>query len=103
MRAIQIFYFADLGKYESSERDESTEEQLQCKKQCLCSDHGALSPALAMSHGHARAQNPCQSMPIHECFEPLPETIETNNAIKRYTKINPESLWSGAQPYPPRF
>ena len=28
-----------------SERDESTEERLQCKRECLCTPHGTLSSA----------------------------------------------------------
>ena len=38
------------------ERDESTEEQLQCNEQYKCTPHGTLSPlspAMAMRHGNA--------------------------------------------------
>ena len=42
-----------------SERDESTEEQLQCKKQYIDTPHSTLSPVIAMGHGHACAPNPC--------------------------------------------
>ena len=33
-----------------SERDGSTEEQLQVRKQYLCHTHGTMSPAIAMGH-----------------------------------------------------
>ena len=64
-----------------SERDESTEEQLQCNYHYLCTSHGTLSPA-SLSYGHDRAPNPC--------FESMHETTETSNANMRYPKsLNP--------------
>ena len=59
-----------------SERDESTEEQLQCKKEYICTPRGIPSPA--SRHGHVRAPNPCT--------ESMPETTEKSNANMRYPK-----------------
>ena len=56
-----------------SERDESTKEKLQCKKQYLCTPH--VTPSLA-----SLSPWPCL------CTESMPETTGTNNAIMRYTK-----------------
>ena len=51
-----------------SERDESTEEQLQCKWECPCTPHGTLSHAslhlaiaMAMPEHQIHAPNPCYS------------------------------------------
>ena len=57
-----------------SERDESTEEQLQCKQQYLCTPHGTLSPP-----------SPSQRL-CGLCTESMPETTETSNANMRYPK-----------------
>ena len=56
-----------------SVRDESTGEQLWCKKQYLCSLYSTLSLASL-------------SPRLCLCTESMPETTETNNAMMRYTK-----------------
>ena len=56
-----------------SERDESTEEQLQCQKQCICTPYGTLSLA---------------SISPWPCLynESMPETTEMNHTLMHYTK-----------------
>ena len=39
-----------------SERDESTEEQMQCKEQYICTPHGTLSPP-SLGNSHVASRN----------------------------------------------
>ena len=55
----QTIIGATQDRCNDSERDESTEEQLQYKRQSVCSPHGTLSPAMVMSQSLARAPSPC--------------------------------------------
>ena len=60
-----------------SQRDESNEEQLQCRKQYICTPHGTLSPAMAM---------PAHQMKHRIDAKSMFETTETVDAIMRYTE-----------------
>ena len=53
-----------------SERDESNEEQLQCRKQSICTSHGTLSPFMAMPAHQIKHRIHAKSMPNH-FLEPL--------------------------------
>ena len=64
-----------------SARDESTEEQLQCKQQYICTPHEATSPSSPRNGHVAFAPNPC--------IESMHETTETEYAISEIT--NPQS------------
>ena len=58
-----------------SERDESTDGLLQCKKQYPCTPHSTLPPAMAIPMHQVHA-NPCN------------QTTETNDAIIK--SLNPQ-------------
>ena len=62
---------------QESERDESTEEQLQCNEQYKCTPHGTLSPL-----------SPAMAMPEHPypCMKPLKhESMSETPCDMRYT------------------
>ena len=69
-----------------SERDESTEEQLECNKQYIYTPYSILSPlspAMAMRHL-------CLNTHMHTwCSESMPETTETR--IMRLELTDPQS------------
>ena len=73
---------------DDSERDESNEEQLQYRKQYICSLPGTMSPAMAMGHGNAYKPN-ASAMVFDPCLESTHETTETNNAITKSITPSP--------------